>query len=215
MSNEELINKVVTNAEQANQLDQQAQRMVVAMYRLLAEAKPVSAARFADAVQKPREVVEQIVATVPAEALDRDDEGNVVAFAGLTLQKTEHRMEIDGRTLHGWCAFDTLFITALLGKTAEITSNDPVSGERIHFRFGPSGYEGPADVVMSLLDVAPDEMRNNVRAAFCHNVYFFAHDETARRYVQDHPDVVTIPLPDAITMATQWNERIYGDALEG
>ena len=48
MSNEELINKIVDAAEQANQLDPQMQRMVVTMFRLLADGKPVSVARFAE-----------------------------------------------------------------------------------------------------------------------------------------------------------------------
>ena len=50
MSNEELINTIVNTADQANQLDAAAQRMVVTMYRLLAEAKPVSPARFGNAL---------------------------------------------------------------------------------------------------------------------------------------------------------------------
>ncbi len=215
MSNQELMNKIVDNAVQANQLDAQTQRMVVTMFRLLAEGQPVSAARFADAMQIPVEVVRKIIATVPAEALDRDDDGNVVAFSGLTLEETDHRMEIDGKVLYGWCAFDTLFLSALLGKSAEITSKEPESGETIQFKFGPGGYEGSSEVVMSLLDAPPEEMRNNVRAAFCHNVHFFANSDSAARYAQDHADLAVVPISDAVALAGLWNERIYGDALDG
>ncbi len=215
MSNQERMNKIIDNAVQANQLDAQTQRMVVAMFRLLAEGQPVSPARFADAVQIPVEVVEQIVATVPPGALDRDDDGNIVAFSGLTLKETDHRMEIGGKALYGWCAFDTLFLSALLGESAEITSKDPVSGEAIQFKFGPGGYEGSSEVVMSILEASPEEMRNNVRAAFCHNVYFFGNSDSAARYAQDRPGLAMVPMSDAIAFARQWNERIYGDAPEG
>ncbi len=215
MSNQELMNKIVDNAVQANQLDAQTQRMVVTMFRLLAKGQPVSPARFADALQIPVEVVRKIVDTVPAGALDRDDDGNVVAFSGLTLKETDHRMEIDGKVLYGWCAFDTLFLSALLGKSAEITSKEPVSGETIQFKFGPGGYEGSSEVVMSLLDAPPEEMRNNVRAAFCHNVHFFANTDSAARYAQDHADLAVVPISDAVALAGLWNERIYGDALDG
>ncbi len=215
MSTEELIHRIVDAAQQANQLDAQMQRMVVTMFRLLADGKPVSVARFAEALQMPRDVADKIISAVPPGALDRDDEGNAVAFSGLTLRETDHRMEIDGTTLYGWCAFDTLFLSALLGKNANITSKDPVSGEPIQFEFGPGGYKGPAEIVMSLLEAKPEEMRNNVRAVFCHNVYFFANADTAARYVRDHPDIVTIPISDAITMAARWNASIYGDAVDG
>ncbi len=213
MSKQELMNKIIDNAVQANELDEQTQRMAVAMFRLLAEGQPVSPARFADAVQIPVEVVQQIVQTVPAGALDRDDDGNVVAFSGLTLKETDHRMDIAGRTLYGWCAFDTLFLSALLGESAEITSKDPVSGEAIQFKFGPGGYEGSSEVVMSLLEAPPEEMRNNVRAAFCHDVHFFSSRDSAARYAQARPDLAMVPMSDAIALARQWNERIYGDAL--
>ena len=65
MSNEELINTIVNTADQANQLDAAAQRMVVTMYRLLAEAKPVSPARFGNALGVSREEVDHIIAMVP------------------------------------------------------------------------------------------------------------------------------------------------------
>ncbi len=215
MSKQELMNRVIDNAVQANELNPQTQRMAVAMFRLLAEGQPVSPARFADAVQIPVEVVQQIVQTVPAGALDRDDDGNVVAFSGLTLKETDHRMEFAGRTLYGWCAFDTLFLSALLGESAEITSKDPVSGEAIQFKFGPGGYEGSSEVVMSLLEASPEEMRDNVRAAFCHDVHFFSNRDSAARYAQDRADLVMVPMSDAIALARRWNERIYGDASEG
>ncbi len=213
MANEELIDTIVETANQANQLDAPAQRMVVTMYRLLADAKPVSAARFGDALQLSREMVDHIIAMLPPGALDRDEEGNVIAFAGLTLKQTEHRMEIDGKTLHTWCAFDTLFLSALLRKSAEITSKNPVSGEPVHFTFGPGGYNGSGDIVMSLVKTSPEQMRNNVRAAFCHSVYFFGDADVATPYLEEHPDLVTIPMSDAITLAKRWNEKLYGEAL--
>ena len=99
MSSEALISTIVDTANQANRLDAAAQRMVVTMYRLLADAEPVSPARFGDALQVSREVVDQIIAMVPPGALDRDDDGNIIAFAGLTLKDSDHRMEFEGKTL--------------------------------------------------------------------------------------------------------------------
>ncbi len=68
---------------------------------------------------------------------------------------------------------------------------------------------------MSLLEAPPEEMRDNVRAAFCHNVHFFANSDPAARYAQDHPDLAVVPMLDAIALAGLWNKKIYGDALVG
>jgi len=212
-SNQALMTRVIDSALQANALDAQTQRMVVAMFRLLARGEPVSPAGFAGAIRIPLEVIEQVVRSVPPGALDRDDEGNVVAFSGMSLKPTDHRMQLAGRTLYGWCAFDTLFLSALLGESTRIVSRDPVTGEAIRFELGSDGYQGSPELVMSFLDVSPEEMRSNVRAAFCHDVHFFQDRESGARYAADRAGLITIPIGDAIALARRWNESLYGDAL--
>ncbi len=58
-------------------------------------------------------------------------------------------------------------------------------------------------------------MHNNVRAAFCHNVYFFANSDSAARYAKHHAGLVVVPMSDAVALAGLWNEKIYGEALDG
>ena len=45
----------------------------------------------------------------------RDERGHVIGHGGLALDETVHRFDVDGRRLHAWCAWDTLFLPELLG----------------------------------------------------------------------------------------------------
>ncbi|MHB1834417.1 MAG: organomercurial lyase [Solirubrobacteraceae bacterium] len=47
----------------------------------------------------------------------RDGDGRVVGFMGLSVVEFGgHRIELDGRRLTAWCAWDTLFLPGLLGR---------------------------------------------------------------------------------------------------
>ncbi len=82
-----------------------------------------------------------------------DDSGEVVAFQGLSLRPTKHVLELDGRTLFGWCAADTLAIQDLVGRPAAVRSTDPVTGHAISLVVGDSGVSDvePASAVLSMV----------------------------------------------------------------
>src|SRR2546422_647848 len=93
------------------------QRVAVTLYRELAKGQPVDAAQLGRAL-----------GVAPAEArgfLNRDsikafvypdDKGRVLGFGGLAAAPMHHRLEVDGRTMWTWCAWDSLFIPEILGK---------------------------------------------------------------------------------------------------
>jgi alkylmercury lyase len=63
----------------------------------------------------------------------RDEEGRVVGFMGLSVVAFgEHRIELGGRTLTAWCAWDALFLPELLGEAAGFAPavRSPASGSR-------------------------------------------------------------------------------------
>src|SRR5437879_5369419 len=100
--------------------------VAVTLYRELAKGQPVDAAQLGRAL-----------GVAPAEArgflnrdsikvfIYRDDEGRVLGFGGLAAAPMHHRLEVDGRTLWTWCAWDSLFIPEILGKRARVVSPDP------------------------------------------------------------------------------------------
>jgi len=65
----------------------------------------------------------------------------VTGFWGLSLHETTHCLEVSGKTLYGWCAWDTLFIPELLGSTARIISICPVTGKEIQLTVSSTGIE--------------------------------------------------------------------------
>ena len=61
--------------------------------------------------------------------IDRDRERRVLGFGGLATMPMHHRFEVDGRELSTWCAWDSLFIPEILGRSARVASLDPENGE--------------------------------------------------------------------------------------
>ncbi len=99
------------------------QKIAVGLYRLLAEGEPVSPDLLAQHLDLSKSVVREVLNSWPAVYFN--DEKNVVGFWGLALQEMPHRFKVNGRQLYTWCAWDSLFIPELLGKTAEVESPVP------------------------------------------------------------------------------------------
>ena len=67
-----------------------------------------------------------------------DERGKIIGFAGLSLRADHpHRFVVDGRGFTTWCAWDTLFLPALLQSSAAVESPDPETGQIIHLQVSP------------------------------------------------------------------------------
>lgn len=58
--------------------------------------------------------------------LERDQNGAVVGFSGLTLRPTAHTFVVGGRRLHTWRAWDALFLPVMLATTAREPGKTPI-----------------------------------------------------------------------------------------
>jgi alkylmercury lyase len=186
------------------------QRIGVALYELLAEGEPVGADPLAERAGVP---IGEVV-----EALDRwpnvfrDDDGHVIAFGGLALRPTDHAFEVDGRTLHTWCAWDTLFIPSILGRPGRVTSRSPVSGEPITLTVTPDGVHDVSPATAALSLVNPGEFRDLIRT-FCHHVHFFSSPEEGRRWAAGRDDAHIVSPAEGFELGRVWVEHNYGRAL--
>jgi alkylmercury lyase len=99
--------------------------LALALLQELAGGEPVTPAALAAASARDEATVTAALARWPNVKLD--DRGRVVAFSALSLRPTAHRFEVGGRPLYAWCAWDTLFLPALLGKPARVRSRCPVT----------------------------------------------------------------------------------------
>src|SRR5215813_6170137 len=105
------------------------QRAAVTLYQELAKGQAVDADELARALGVTPAEARVLLARDSIKAfVYPDKQGRVLGFGGLAAAQMDHRFEVDGRTLWTWCAWDTLFIPEILGKTARIESRDPESG---------------------------------------------------------------------------------------
>jgi alkylmercury lyase len=145
--------------------------------------------------------------------VQRGADGAVTGFWGLTLSKTKHRFRINGRELHTWCAWDTLFLPPLLGVTAEVKSTCPAGDEPIRLRVGPRGVEAahPETAVVSFLMPRESDIERNVIESFCCYIHFFVSIEAGKPWIARHPGAFLLSLADAWQIGVRKNSAQYRD----
>lgn len=186
--------------------DEEQQRIALAVYRQLAEGSPAPAAAVAARANAPVERVEELLGSWPGVFLDGDQ--RVVGFWGLTIHELSptHRLNLNGRQLFAWCAWDTLFLPGILGASLDVRSVCPTTGETISLVVTPSGVVKTSrpDAVVSFL--LPDrDFDADIIQSFCHYVYFFASAEAGAAWTAQHPGTFLLALEDAFDLGRRVN----------
>ena len=188
-------------------------RVYVAAKRLLARGTPLSPRELAEVLEEPLDDILETLSRTPG--IERDWEGNVLGW-GLTLKPTPHRFDVEGKELFTWCAFDTLFFPALLGRTVTIRSTCPRSGDEIRLTVRPDGIEAvhPAEAVVSI--VLPDAAatRSDVRGAFCNQVHYFRNEEAASEWLEAHSGGILLPVEEAFQVGRTLSSQVLAEAGE-
>ena len=112
-------------------------RLALALLEELANGKPVTLAQLARAADRDESDLAPTLERWPN--VHRDGQARVVAFGGLGVTPTPHRFEVAGRQLYTWCAWDTLFLPALLGQEARVESTCPVTATQVTLVVAPDG----------------------------------------------------------------------------
>ena len=174
-----------------------------ALLALLAHREPVTDEQLA--VKSNRRADEVTAALASWPNVHRDGHGAVVAFSGLmvafsglSMRPTGHRFQVGGRELFTWCAWDTLFLPALLDEPAEVRSTCPISATPVRLRVDPGGIAdaAPADLRVSFPPLASTSTADIVESFCCH-VHFLAGDDAAQRWIDEHRDGQVLDLDDA------------------
>lgn len=188
-------------------MDEARQRLAITLYRTLAMSKPVSVKQLADMLEQTEEDIRQALSDW--HGVFFDDDNDVIGFWGIAVKPMSHRMEIDGATSYAWCAWDSLFIPELVGKTAHVTSHCGQSGEEITLTVSPGGAtaESHDDVVVSFVTPAIEEIQTNTTANFCHLVYFFKDRPAGEAWLKDHPEAFLLTLDEAFAVGKKLNAR--------
>jgi alkylmercury lyase len=170
-----------------------------ALLRSLANGAPVSAAAVAAFGGRDEQQVTETLARWPN--VRRDEHGRVEAFGGLSLRPTKHRFEVAGRPLYTWCAWDTLFLPALLDEPAQVKSTCPATGAAVRLTVAPDRVlaSHPQDVRVSFPPPGQASTAEIVESFCCH-VHFLAGVDAASGWVRRSPGTFVLDLDDSFEL---------------
>jgi alkylmercury lyase len=127
-----------------------------------------------------------------------DDEGRVVALSGLSLTPTAHRFTVGGRDLYTWCAWDTLFLPAMLDQVATVRSRCPVTGTDVRLTVAPGGVVDLDPPGMKVSFPPPTATSTaDITRTFCCHVHFLAGSGAAEQWLERHGGGLALELDDA------------------
>jgi len=195
--------------------DDGSRRVALATYRRLAEGTPAPVEDVAERAGESMGLVERLLASWPG--VFRDDRGYVVGFWGLTIGELvpTHALEVEGRQLFAWSAWDTLFLPGILGTEARIESTCPVTEETISLLVRPDGVgetSHPHAVVSFLLPGTAFDA--DVIQSFCHFVHFFASRDAGESWTAEHPGTFLLSVEDAFELGRLVNARNFPSLAE-
>ncbi len=199
-----------------------AQRVQTALYRLVSEGAPVDLDRLAAAVGLGRDEVAKILEAIPPSNFQRDEANRILGFRGLGQVPSRHRLTLAdpmlaGHKLYAWCAFDCLFLPALLGGAMEVASTCPVTQTEIRLTVTPTGVAQvrPESVVMSFVTPEAASMHADLRGTFCCHVNFFASEAAAETWRADHQGAAILSLDEGFELGRVRNQAAFGAAPAG
>jgi len=190
-------------------------RLLIKVWRTLAIGQPVT-----------REQIDQITAVlgIPGDlaheflrqVTERDGDDNIIGLMGLSLNEDwAHRFNIEGIPLRTWCAWDALFLPALIGKRVMVGSESPVSGETVSLVVSPDKVESStppgAVVTIATIDPALDDVSSveAIWSNFCHQVLFFPSSAEAEQWAEGKTNIAILSVYDAYELG----KRAFSDLL--
>ncbi len=165
-------------------------QLLIKVWRMVAKGKPVSQEQIsllASEINIPLDSATSFLRQVS----EFDKSGNVVGLLGLSQNKHPHRLQLKDHTLHTWCAWDSLFLPAMIKQSAKIESNCPVTGNIISIPVSPTMVEKtePVNAAVSIVipDVTDDSLKvvEEIWMIFCHHVFFFSSRDAANTWLEN------------------------------
>jgi alkylmercury lyase len=173
--------------------------LALALIDQLADGEPATVAPLAQTVDRDEPDIAAVLDRWPN--VHRDDQGRIVAFAGLSLTPTRHGFDVAGRRLYTWCAWDALFLPALIGKEARVKSICPITGTDVRLTVRPAGVHTaePASLLVSF--PAPSStVTSDITASFCDHVHFLAGRDAAEAWLAGNQGGLALSLEDAVEL---------------
>ena len=123
---------------------------------------------------------------------ETNEDGRVVAFAGISIIPTPHSFKVNGVQLYTWCAADALIFPSFFDVAAEIESADPINGQLIKLSINKKQIDfiQPKSAYVSWIDAIDT---NDIRNSMCKRVHFFVSKQTADEWQKENPIASILP----------------------
>jgi len=172
--------------------DANESRLLLKLLQLVTEGSPIPRSKV-DRTASRFEMPLKRVASLVGKICELDSDGNIVGILGLSQKSHPHQFTVDDRVLSTWCAWDAIFLPALLGKTAEVKSTCPATKTSIHARITPDKVETiqPPEAVVSIALPKVSEksiVSAEIRNTFCCHVHFFVSQREAAEWISAKND---------------------------
>jgi hypothetical protein len=142
---------------------------------------------------------------VRRDLITRDSETGAIETAyPYSGSPTAQRVQIEGGLpVYAMCAVDALGIPFMVRRDTTITSSDPTTGDAVHIEVrGREAHADPPNVVVFLGSTGGS---GPAAEEACPLINFFRSEESARRFLNDHPDArgSILTLEEALEVGRQ------------
>ncbi|NIM94531.1 MAG: hypothetical protein GTO18_12590 [Anaerolineales bacterium] len=178
-------------------------RLTIKTMKALAKGKPLSPDELARIWEMSLEQVQTVLDQATGH-VEIDSQGRLVGGV-LSLNPTAHRISLDDKQLFAWCAYDAIYAPGVVGKTAQIDSQDPITGESIRVTITPNSIVDvqPEGTMVSIVGGKTD-MRGGPDSPRCSQMLFFASRESAYEWLQNRANVAILTVEETFEIARQF-----------
>ncbi|MBL4624948.1 MAG: hypothetical protein JKY42_07400 [Flavobacteriales bacterium] len=178
------------------EVDKEKWPLFIEVQKQLLTGNPIAVGRVAKILDVTVEEANGIISQFG----ETNQEGEIVAFAGLSIVPTPHSFKVDGKQLFTWCAADALIFPSFFGVSAEIESIDPVNKQSINLviKGKTIDFIQPESAFVSWVD---DVDMKDIRNTMCKRIHFFVSEETATAWQKNNPGATILPAAELLKNA--------------
>ena len=191
-------------------------RLLIQVWRALATGQPVTGTQidgFVLNIGIGPEDADQFL----RQMTERDADDSIIGIMGLSMNDHPHKFTVGGVEMAAWCAADTLFLPAMLGQTATIESESPLSKETVQVTVSPEGVQtsDPVDAVITIVVPEETDMSSvaSISMTFCHHIFFPSRSE-AEQWASGRDDIEILSLDEGYELTQQLWSNVLPYAIE-
>ena len=177
------------------------------LYQKLALGRPVTIEKIANELQKSIQDIQDHLRQMVY--VEYNEVREISAYRGVTLNQSNHYVFHNNSIIYTWCAFDTLFLSALLAEPVSISSICPTCGKTIAFTVADqsSACLKDADIIMSFVIPNKRHYSEDLQNAFCCSVHFFCNQQCGSDWENLSDEITFFNLTESLVIARERNRQ--------